>query len=350
GPDNRLGIYLGDSWKVKPNLTLTYGVRYVRDTGRNDSDLPGIPALNAALPGYGNPIQQPNGNLGPQVGLAWDPKSDGKTVIRAGIGEYFENVIYNNVLFDRPVRLQKGGFLASPFACAFGPSQVPWPDGSTKYFGGSKANATALCTSAIGSPDAFDPSNPNATVAQGLADFEKQYQAAQAAAGLNNPNPNDIENLLKTGSAIPLGLFAPGYKTPRSIQMNAGFQRELHPGTVLSADYVRNVSLHYLLGVDVNHTGDAAFLNMAGAQNAIATTLAACGAANISAAAAPGGCLPLHPIGPGSNGAANITDFAANGLDSPGDIVGGGSCVAALGTPCAFSGINPNVGTAPFLE
>src|SRR5580700_3116613 len=45
-PDNRLGLYVGDSWKVKPNLTVTYGVRYVRDTGRADSDLPALPAVN----------------------------------------------------------------------------------------------------------------------------------------------------------------------------------------------------------------------------------------------------------------------------------------------------------------
>lgn len=32
GPDNRVGAYIGDSWKVKPNFTLNYGMRYDRDT------------------------------------------------------------------------------------------------------------------------------------------------------------------------------------------------------------------------------------------------------------------------------------------------------------------------------
>ncbi|MGH9685024.1 MAG: TonB-dependent receptor [Candidatus Acidiferrales bacterium] len=350
GPDNRLGVYLGDSWKVKPNLTLTYGVRYSRDTGRTDSDLPGIPALNAVLPGFGDPIQQANTNLGPQVGIAWDPRSNGKTVIRAGIGEYFENVIYNNVLFDRPVRLQTGGFLATPTPCLFGASQVPFPDGSVQFLGGSQANANILCSSAIGAPDPF---LPGSTVAQGIAAFQSQYQAAQAAAGLNNPNPNDIENLIRTGSPIPLGLFAPAYKTPRSIQMNVGVQHELHPGTILSVDYVRNVSLHYLLGIDVNHTGDAAFLNTGAAQNAISRTLGFCGAGTINAAIAN---CPTDPAN-GTNDMgtyvarpATIADFAGNGLDSPVDIDGGAACMAGIGVQCAFGGINPNVGTAPFLE
>jgi hypothetical protein len=33
GPDNRLMFYGGDSWKIKPNFTLTYGLRWMRDTG-----------------------------------------------------------------------------------------------------------------------------------------------------------------------------------------------------------------------------------------------------------------------------------------------------------------------------
>src|SRR5258708_18079473 len=46
GPDNRIALYVGDNWRVRPGLVLKLGVRYERDTGRNDSDLPGIPALN----------------------------------------------------------------------------------------------------------------------------------------------------------------------------------------------------------------------------------------------------------------------------------------------------------------
>jgi hypothetical protein len=36
-------------------------------------------------------------NYAPQLGLAWDPKGNGNTVLRAGIGLYCENVIYNNI-------------------------------------------------------------------------------------------------------------------------------------------------------------------------------------------------------------------------------------------------------------
>ena len=41
--DTRMQAYLGDTWKVLPNLTATIGVQYVRDSGRSNSDLPAIP-------------------------------------------------------------------------------------------------------------------------------------------------------------------------------------------------------------------------------------------------------------------------------------------------------------------
>jgi Carboxypeptidase regulatory-like domain len=356
GPDNRLSLYVGDSWKIKPNLTATYGLRYVRDTNRTDSDLPPIPAINALLPGFGNSIQQPNHNFAPQLGVAWDPKSDGKTVIRAGIGVYYDNIVFNNMLFDRLLRLPNGAFNATPFACIGGAATPVSFAGAlgTQFIPGG--NAT--CLTPIGGilpATAVSPvvSCAGNTVAQCLAAFQGKYQAAAAAAGTNAPNPNYVPTILANNGAVPPNnLLAPDYQSPRAIQMNVGFQREIRPGMVLSADYLRNVGLHYLLGIDENHTGDAAFLNVPAAQQAIAATLLACGAPSIHAAAQPGGCTPLHPIGPGSNGAATIVDFASRGLDSPGDL-GVSNCnlpVTGIGAPCAFAGINSNVGPLSFEE
>ena len=118
GPDNRVPLYLGDSWKVKPNISLTYGLRYDRDTGRTDSQFPPIPGLNALFPGLGDSVNQPNSNLAPQLGFAWDPTKSGKTSIRGGIGLFYENAVWNNVLFDGPFGEGSGAFLQSFAACA----------------------------------------------------------------------------------------------------------------------------------------------------------------------------------------------------------------------------------------
>jgi hypothetical protein len=312
GPDNRISWYVGDSWKVKPNLTVTYGLRYVRDTGRTDSDLAPIPALNQFnnqfYSGLGNRVNNPNKNFAPQLGFAWDPASNGKTVIRGGIGLFYENAVFNNVLFDRPGRLQTGRFLQTLPACIGGVLQQL--------------------------PFAYSGPNPcGQPIGQGLtsiATLQADFQAAAAAGGsAPGPNPTYIGTLLQdTGpNGTSTNLFAPDYKSPRSVQMNIGIQRELRPGMVLTADYLRNISTHTLLALDTNHVGDARFLNTGAATNAIAATLTACGVATIDAAIV--NCPGLH-----STGGATIVDFAANGLDSGYSLCGGGPCPNA-----AFGGI-----------
>jgi hypothetical protein len=122
------------------------------------------------------------------------------------------------------------------------------------------------------------------------------------------------------------------------------------PGMVLSVDYLRNVNLHYLIGVDANHTGDIRYFNERAAQQAIAATLAACGSSSINAAIAS--CPGLHPssTGHGQPGGATMSDFANFGLDSAADL-GISGCQTGLGTsyPCAFSGVNPDLGLVTFL-
>jgi Carboxypeptidase regulatory-like domain len=359
-PDNRIGLYVGDSWKIKPNLNVTYGLRYVRDTGRTDSDLPALPApdLNLIQPGLANRVRQPNQNFGPQLGIAWDPHKDSKTVIRAGIGVFYENAIWNNAEFDRPERLATGAFLANPTPCFNGTgSGVPFPvaggPSNLVFLGGSQTAANFICSSLIGSTVAdANPDNCNGvTAAQCIASFQTTYQAASAAVGSKASNPSYLPNLISTGSAIPLGALAPNYRTPYSVQMNAGIQRELRPGMVLSVDYLRNVGLHYLIGIDANHSGDVnpKYFNLAAAQQAIALTNSQFGCPMSFTASAINCALHSSTVDPftGLPG-ASIASYANNGLDSAADL-GVGGCNTALGVACAFQGVNPNVGPAIFL-
>ena len=253
GPDHRFSWYVGDSWKVKPNFTLTLGLRYVRDTGRTDSDLGPIPALdqfnNQFYSGLGDRVAQPNQNFAPQLGFAWDPKSNGKTVIRGGIGLFYENSIWNNNLFDRPARLEQGLFLGSQSVCSNGSSVTYTLPGTTTTVnpGSTGPGALNICNQPIGS------------VATQIVQLQQQYQAATLAAG-PAANGSFIGNTLTDGIDITgTQMFAPQYVSPRSVQMNIGIQHEIRHGTVVTADYLRNVSTHNLLAVDTNHIGDSRF-------------------------------------------------------------------------------------------
>ncbi len=320
--DTRFQFYIGDSWKIKSNLTLTYGLHYVRDTGRADSDVPPIDAINQFGAGLGNRVNQPDKNFGPQVGIAWSPGKSGKTVIRAGAGLYYENAVWNNVLFDRPTRLQKGLFLGLGFPCPGG--SLALPDGTNVTSINGHDIATQVCGQAIGN------------VLPDIEALQVLFQQATLQAGAQN-NGNFIGNTLADGqNSTGNNLIAPGYVSPRSYQMNVGVQRQLWKGTILSADYLRNVGLHFLLAYDTNHVGDARFLDTTAATAAISATNSAkgCGtgtsATDINCAIAAG---------------ATIQDYMGKGLDSGNNVTSGFPCNGA----CAFGGVNQAVGQNQML-
>lgn len=333
--DTRIEFYAGDSWKIRPNLTLSYGLRYVRDTGRTDSDLAPIPCSATTLiscngnlldqfgyGGLGNRVRQPNKNFGPQFGLAWDPSGKGTTVFRAGAGVYYENNVFNNILFDRTIRLQKAQVFGSVGLCPSG--NLPWPDGSVHTSSDGLDIATQICGQPIGG------TVNGVVVGSAIGDLQHSYEAAVAAAGPTN-NAFFVGNNLNTFGS----LLAPDYVTPRSVQMNLGFQKQIKRGTVLSVDYVRNVGTHFLLGVDTNQVGDSRHLDVGAAQAAIAATTSSYGC---------GGGYTEAAIQCAIAGGASIINFAKNGLDSANAYCGGFPC-SLFGLPnAAFGGINPNVG------
>jgi hypothetical protein len=354
--DNRFAVYAGDSWKVKPNFTLTYGVRWSHDTGRSDSDLAPLTCdqIDAAVFGsfvpcsgsqrildqfggkYGGRVNQPNNNFGPQLGFAWNVGGNSKTVIRAGTGIYYENAVFNNILFDRPGRLPVGLFWGTASPCTGG--ALVLPTGPVTTINGR--SISAICGDVVGN------------VLQDAADMQALYQQATAAAGAT-ANPNFIgENLANGPNSTGNNFISPNYKTPYSIQMNIGIQREIRPGMVFTADFLRNVGLHYLLAYDTNHVGDARYLNVNAANAAIAGTLAQCGVSTIQASySAP---CPSGNIGPdtGVSRPANITDYAFNGLDSGKNYLAGFPASAfglSPDTGAAFGGINPLVGENEML-
>jgi hypothetical protein len=102
------GFFFQDSYKVKPNLTLQFGLRYEFDgvpyeRNGNISNLynqlpwgPGPFTFQTAGPGTGRKLYDTYiYNFEPRVGLAWDPFRDGKTSVRAGFGIFHDRAFGN---------------------------------------------------------------------------------------------------------------------------------------------------------------------------------------------------------------------------------------------------------------
>jgi len=90
-------LYANDSWRIRPNLTLTGGVRYEYTTVpagqqlqslNSSSSVPGLISFNAP--------QSQKTNFAPRLGVAYSPGKSGNTSIRAGFGIAYDQ-IYDNL-------------------------------------------------------------------------------------------------------------------------------------------------------------------------------------------------------------------------------------------------------------
>jgi hypothetical protein len=251
---NSIYLFAQDSWKIKPNITLNYGLRWEFNQPLYDKGLryqtfrPGqattifpcqLSQLSLDTLGYTNPnCSDPNsdsaavfplglvipGDQGvqrgltqsyynawaPRVGIAWDPFKDGKTTIRAGWG-----------LFYNPMeQLVLEQFQAEP------------------PFGGSSL------------------------ISEGLFNTPFVSQSGDSNNLTTSPNPfNGILNPAR-GSSVdwssfrPILLFGelePHLRAQYTAQYNLGISREIARDTVLSIGYVGSQGHRLLATHDINY-------------------------------------------------------------------------------------------------
>jgi hypothetical protein len=348
-PSWRFGAYVADTWKANPYLTLTAGLRWGVDTDRANQDLPtplcssvdpsfqfagctgNTPLFDQYQAGLGVKTHQPYANFGPQAGFNFSP-GDHKTSLRGGVGIFFESSVFNNTGNARTESVQSSFPSFNYGVAVAGTSSITLP-------GYGKVTAAP-----DGTPVSTILNEPIGTAAPEINAIKTAYQAKVKGVASSNPS------YIGTGDGLYANsIYGGQYKSPYSIQFNGGIQRELGAGLVVSADYVHNATLKIPLSQDVNHNGAARTLNVTAAKNAIAATLAQCGATTVQQAIT---ACQLHS-GPGmANGAVTINDFASNGLDSGANYLGNVSAAADGLTPntgAAFAGTNANVGTGKFI-
>ena len=98
----RIGLYAQDSWRVTPSFTVNYGLRYDTTFGlfsSNGTDQSQNPALALLrIPGSPLPFAIPHDYrkaFAPRLGVAYAPGGSASTVIRAGVGMYYNDLAQN---------------------------------------------------------------------------------------------------------------------------------------------------------------------------------------------------------------------------------------------------------------
>jgi hypothetical protein len=93
----RLGFYAEDSWRVARNLTVNYGLRYDTTFGLfvasgHDQSLNPALAGNGIIAGIPHDYRKA---FAPRLGVAYGLGSSGKTVLRGGVGLYYNDLAQN---------------------------------------------------------------------------------------------------------------------------------------------------------------------------------------------------------------------------------------------------------------
>jgi hypothetical protein len=202
------GLYLfaQDSWKIKPNLTLNYGLRWELNTPIADiskhvqtfrpgqvstvypckntinTDCSSMTPVGLLVPGDKG---VPNGltqtyykAFAPRIGIAWSPGTSGKTSIRAGWGLFY-NPIEQLVLEQFSAEPPFGGstfpfntLLNEPFLDQSGGFSYPNPFGLSSLSG-----VNGILTPPRGQPVDWGMFRPNTLFGQFQPHMRSQYSA-----------------------------------------------------------------------------------------------------------------------------------------------------------------------------
>jgi carboxypeptidase family protein len=355
-----MGFFFQDSWRVNRKLTLNYGVRYdVEITPLFAAATPLNAAAEQAL-GVVEGLPRDYNNVAPRFGLAWDPKGDGKTVIRMGYGLFYDHPLLA-IPFDattadggRSVQLETGG--AAPSACGVVLSPLQAPPGY------------ALCAAGNG------PQNLNgSSIFQGVLNqlpnmgyLPNQQRFDPFFANSLFANQNYLQAGFPLG-ALPFTLpVARNFQYGSAQQGNLTIEREIAGSWKISAGYQYTHGVHLYRPVDINST-DPQLLTQ-NLFNAAATGLSFSSPATVVVPTSPNAVCPggipvfnvTTPTGPGGSIAFATPTGAplapgALGLAYTGQNCGG-TPVGFVGTPAFFnffrpSGPNPSFASAlaPFF-
>ena len=263
-----LGMFIQDSWRIRPNLTLNYGVRY------DIEFTPTFPAFNdesqAAYNALGitKGIPQDSNNIAPRIGIAWDPFKDGKTVVRASYGIFYDHPLLGLIFLadaaDASHTVQLA-FAGGTPGCSANPGQ--------------SLNAANTFQGILAS-------------CPGIAGFSYLPSEQRFNTAPNAPSLFVGQQFIAQG--IPLNFLPFGYPNASSFVYSYSNQANLTLEHDLGHDFALSLEYNFNGGQHINRP-----INV----NAVRSDLLIANWRNALAAGDPGARSTLGPLGVGSIGA-----------------------------------------------
>jgi Carboxypeptidase regulatory-like domain/TonB dependent receptor len=270
GRNKYVGIYAQDSWRLRKNLTLNYGLRWDRiepwyekynqiatfAPGQQSVIFPGAPAgiLFPGDPGVPRTLAPP-GNLdfAPRIGLAWAPNANHDGLLGKILGAPGKTSI----------RASYGMFYTAIEALTIGIMSANAPYGTTYTSPAPPLFATPFVTAANG---------------QNLGQaFPVQLAPLNTSAG--HPDANVDWSQFEPLTGIPN--YPTSNKIPYTEQYMISIERGFGSNTVLSASYVGNQAHHLLVLEEANPGNPALCLQLSNPAN-LAAGQTPCGPFNES--------------------------------------------------------------------
>ncbi len=250
-----IGVFWQDSWRVRHNLTVNYGVRY-------DVEIPPKfkPPQGLALPAYNllglqKGIQTDKNNIQPRLGVAWDPKGNGKTVVRASFGMFYDHPLLGLYFLGDASDGSTSGQLA------FGPGS---PCTGANQPG--NLNAVEIMQGLVpppGGPTASPCSPTNNSAVLTALDYSPNQQRFSCdnsgkACGVSSQSIYLNQSYLNPSTFLPLGFQPFGYPQGKNFvyaysqQANLTIEQDLGSGFAFSLAYNFNGGRHLNRPINAN--------------------------------------------------------------------------------------------------
>ena len=255
-------FYIQDDWRASPRMIVNLGLRYNFLTPLKDSfnDIGNFDPSTATgmvqqgQPGFSTIYHNDPFDFEPRLGMAWDVKGNGTTVVRVGLGIIHET--WNLETFEGQFGMQGDGSTAinaiptaATISCGI-PALVP-SIGCPTFGGGTNGLGSVTFT-----PNqlCWDPSVPTACGAPG--------QATVFPTGTGGPKCGD--GVLGAPSPCDLMTVDPNIKVPFVLNYNIGITHAFGPNLSLEVEYVGNHGYRLLSFADINQAqqGSAYCLNV----------------------------------------------------------------------------------------